>query len=127
MDLGASAVTMTDAEDQPLFEPPVGATPLWDNTIVTGLFPAETDAKALIEQIKPRLGDTPLPEWKAEILEDQDWTRVWMDSFRPMRFGKRVWICPSTYAHHPNPRPSTSCSTPVWPLAPAPTPPRPCA
>lgn len=96
-ELGAAAVTMTDAADQPLFEPPVGTTPLWDNTIVTGLFPAETDAAALIEQLKPMLGDTPLPEWKVEILEDQDWTRAWMDSFKPMRFGKRLWICPSTY------------------------------
>lgn len=98
VELGAAAVTMTDAEDQPLFEPPVGTTPLWDNTIVTGLFPANTDAESLIEQLKPRLGDIPLPSWRVEILEDQDWSRVWMDSFKPMRFGKRVWICPSTYA-----------------------------
>ncbi|MDH5447095.1 MAG: 50S ribosomal protein L11 methyltransferase [Gammaproteobacteria bacterium] len=96
-ELGAAAVTMTDAEDQPLFEPPVGTTPLWDNTIVTGLFPAETSAEFIISQLEPMLGDTPLPEWKAEILEDQDWTRTWMDSFKPMRFGKRLWICPSTY------------------------------
>ncbi len=96
-ELGAAAVTMEDAEDQPLFEPPVGTTPLWDNTIVTGLFPAETDAKSLIEQIKPLLGDTPLPKWTVEILEDRDWTRTWMDNFKPMRFGNRVWICPSTY------------------------------
>lgn len=98
MELGAVAVTMTDAEDQPLFEPPLGTTPLWDNTIVTGLYPAETDTNTLLEQIKSHLGDTPLPEWKVEILADQDWTRAWMDGFKPMRFGKRVWICPSTYA-----------------------------
>lgn len=96
-DVGAAAVTMEDAEDQPLFEPPVGTTPLWDNTIVTGLFPAETNANELIEQIRPQLGDTPLPEWKIEILEDRDWIRAWMDNFKPMRFGQRLWICPSTY------------------------------
>lgn len=97
MQLGASAVTIIDAEDQPLFEPPVGTTPLWDNTIVTGLFAADTEAESLAEQIKSQLGDTPMPEWKAEILEDQDWTRIWMDSFKPMRFGQQLWICPSTY------------------------------
>jgi len=96
-ELGAAAVTMEDAEDQPLFEPPVGTTPLWDNTIVTGLFPADTDAGALVEQIRPRLGDIPLPEWRVEILEDRDWVRSWMDNFKPMCFGKRLWICPSTY------------------------------
>lgn len=96
-DLGAAAVTLTDAEDQPLFEPPPGTTPLWDNTIVTGLFPADTNATALIEQIGPQLGNTDLNDWRVEILEDQDWTRAWMDNFKPMRFGKQLWICPSTY------------------------------
>jgi ribosomal protein L11 methyltransferase len=28
-------------------------------------------------------------------LPDQNWTRVWMDQFQPMRFGQRLWICPS--------------------------------
>ena len=31
-DQGALAVTMTDAEDNPLFEPPPGARPLWPRT-----------------------------------------------------------------------------------------------
>ena len=93
--LGAAAVTITDAEDQPLFEPPVGTTPLWDNTILTGLFPAETDANTLLEQIGSQVGDMPLPDWQVEILEDQDWSRAWMDSFKPMRFGERLWICPT--------------------------------
>ena len=96
MELGAVAVTMTDAEDQPLFEPPLGTTPLWDNTIVTGLYAADTDTTRLLEQIKSCLG-APLPEYKLEILDDQDWCRAWMDGFKPMRFGQRVWICPSTY------------------------------
>jgi ribosomal protein L11 methyltransferase len=26
---------------------------------------------------------------------DQDWTRVWMDQFQPMQFGRRLWIYPS--------------------------------
>ncbi len=97
MELGATAVTMTDAEDQPLFEPPLGTTPLWDNTIVTGLYPAETDTNQLLTQLESRLGKTPKPEYKLEILDDQDWSRAWMHDFKPMRFGQRLWICPSTY------------------------------
>ena len=32
---------------------------------------------------------------KIEQLEDKDWEREWMDNFHPMRFGERLWICPS--------------------------------
>src|SRR5690606_17036151 len=27
-------------------------------------------------------------------VEDQDWERVWLDQFQPMRFGARTWIVP---------------------------------
>ena len=32
--LGAVAVTLTDGADQPVFEPPPGTRPLWQNTVV---------------------------------------------------------------------------------------------
>ncbi|MDH5180685.1 MAG: 50S ribosomal protein L11 methyltransferase [Gammaproteobacteria bacterium] len=96
--LGAAAVTMQDAADQPLFEPPLGTTPLWEHTEITGLFPAETDSDALIAQLIQQPGIDTLPHWKAEILEDQDWTSAWLDRFKPMRFGNRLWICPSAYS-----------------------------
>ncbi|NNF97157.1 MAG: 50S ribosomal protein L11 methyltransferase, partial [Halobacteria archaeon] len=35
--------------------------------------------------------------WHLNPLEDRDWVRAWMDGFEPMRFGKRLWICPSGY------------------------------
>src|SRR5690606_25394554 len=30
-----------------------------------------------------------------EEIADQDWERSWMDNFKPMRFGRRLWIVPS--------------------------------
>ena len=30
-----------------------------------------------------------------EILEDKDWEREWMQHYHPMRFGSRLWVCPS--------------------------------
>ncbi len=30
-----------------------------------------------------------------EWLDDRDWERAWMDHFHPMRFGRRLWICPT--------------------------------
>ena len=47
-DAGASAVTFLDSADQPLYEPPVGETPLWSRTRVMGLFDAATDINSHI-------------------------------------------------------------------------------
>ncbi len=90
---GAEAVSLEDARDQPLYEPPPGATPLWADTRVVGLFPAEADAEAIAGTLSAALGD--LPPHSFETLDDQDWTRAWMDRFQPMRFGEHLWICPS--------------------------------
>lgn len=94
-DHGAEAVTMQDAADQPLYEPPPGATPLWNRTRVIALYPAETEIDPIIEALTEALAPNELPAWRAEALEDKDWNRAWMDSFQPMRFGERLWIVPS--------------------------------
>lgn len=91
---GALSVTWQDAADQALFEPPPGATPLWTATRVVGLFEADTDVAAVVKQVETAL-DSPLHGWRADPLEDKDWERAWMDNFHPMRFGERLWICPS--------------------------------
>lgn len=93
---GASAVTLQDAADQPLFEPPPGTTPLWTATRVIGLFDSDADIPSVLAQIKNQLhGD--LPAWHLNPLEDRDWVRAWMDDFKPMRFGNRLWITPSGF------------------------------
>ena len=91
---GAQAVSMLDAADQPLYEPPPGATPLWQLTNVLGLFDAESDAQALLEQFRQGWSGA-FPDYRQEILADQDWERAWMDDFHPMQFGQRLWIVPS--------------------------------
>ncbi|MDV2858964.1 50S ribosomal protein L11 methyltransferase [Oceanimonas sp. CAM02] len=90
---GAQAVTYMDAEDKPVFEPLPGETLLWDDTVVVGLFDAETDPAPIIDFLKKFYRKDLV--YKVEQLEDKDWVREWMDSFHPMRFGQRLWICPS--------------------------------
>jgi ribosomal protein L11 methyltransferase len=90
---GAVAVTLQDAEDKPIFEPPPGTTPLWQQIILTGLFKADVDMNCVLGFIKSELGS--LPEYKLNPLEDKDWIRAWMDDFKPTRFGSRLWVCPS--------------------------------
>jgi len=95
---GASAVTMEDAQDQPVLEPERGTTPLWDETIITGLFSADDDLgliKRIAQNVFQNLSSEPFPEYRVEILENEDWTRKWIEHFKPIQFGTRLWICPS--------------------------------
>lgn len=91
---GAQAITLQDAADHPVYEPAPGALPLWPYTRVCGLFPADTDMGRVRERLCDALGRAELPSCRIEPLEDRDWVRAWMDHFRPMRFGARLWICP---------------------------------
>ena len=91
--LGAVSVTLEDSADQPLFEPPPGATPLWNDVTYTGLFDSEADMDLVEAALRNLLGDaTPI---RIEALEDKDWEREWMKDYQPIPFGKRLWVCPS--------------------------------
>ncbi|MGF6694466.1 ribosomal protein L11 methyltransferase [Metapseudomonas resinovorans] len=94
LEVGAVSVTFMDAEDQPIFEPDLGTTPLWTHTHLLALFEADTDEASLVAHLELLTGGT-LPEHLIERIEDQDWERSWMDNFQPMRFGRRLWIVPS--------------------------------
>lgn len=90
---GAVAVTLEDNADQPLLEPGVGETPLWNQTRLTGLYLADTDMKSVLREIPDKL--LLQANQRVEILEDKDWEREWMQHYRPMQFGNRLWVCPS--------------------------------
>lgn len=94
---GALSVTCRDAADDPVYEPPLGSAPLWTATRVTGLFPAEQNVDDLrLHLIRG------LPEVHSGIdicvLADRAWERTWRNHFRPMRFGRYLWVCPAGQA-----------------------------
>ena len=92
---GALSVTFLDAADQPLFEPDPGSTPLWSSTRVTALFDASADVRAIRGALVTAFGERVSGSFQQETLQDRDWERVWLDDFRPMQFGQRLWICPA--------------------------------
>ncbi|MDR6176824.1 ribosomal protein L11 methyltransferase [Pseudomonas sp. SORGH_AS 211] len=92
LELGAVSVTFMDAENQPIFEPDLGTTPLWSQTHLLALFEGDTDAAALEQRVQLLANGL---TYEVERLEDQEWERSWMDNFQPMRFGQRLWIVPS--------------------------------
>lgn len=88
---GAIAVTLLDAEDQPVLEPAPGETPLWPQLRITGLFAAETDALRVLAELS-RLD--PGIAWHPSALPDRAWEREWLRDFRPLRFGSRLAVVP---------------------------------
>lgn len=98
-DIGALAVTLTDAnadapDEQAIFEPGVGETPLWRTMTLTALFPADAVADVLLHALDAFDPELDLAAATFRRIEDQDWERVWMDQFQPMQFGRRTFIVP---------------------------------
>ena len=91
---GAYSVTLTDAGDKPVLEPAPGETPLWADSRITGLFDADADLAALLDDISDTLGVDDLPPHAVEELEDRPWEREWLRDFGPMSFGRRLWVLP---------------------------------
>lgn len=95
MGWGAQAVSFLDAQDTPIYEPMPGEVIYWTNTIVVGLFDAEHPMAEVISQLQNVSFFKHGLEYKLEQLEDKDWEREWMDNFHPIKFGQRLWVCPS--------------------------------
>jgi len=93
--MDALSVTLGDAGDDPILEPGLGETPLWQATQVTALFEGDRDPDSLRSLINQSLNSDVSRQLKIERLEDQAWERAWLADFHPMPFGSRLWVCPT--------------------------------
>ena len=98
-DLGALSITLQDADaetpdEQAIFEPGVGELPLWPTITLNALFEADTDRRGLSEALGDLLPWLEPDHMQFRDVADEDWERAWMDQFKPMPFGKRLWIYP---------------------------------
>ncbi len=91
---GALSVTLSDAGDDPVLEPGVGETPLWSSTVLTALFDANADLASLPTAIAKEFDLGEPPPCDIEMLGDRAWEREWLKDFSPMRFGRRLVVCP---------------------------------
>lgn len=94
---GAQSVTLCAASDEPILEPAPGTTPLWSDTRMTALFSEDADFSLLRADLRLTLAMETLPENSVERLPDRAWEREWLDLFRPMRFGERLWVSPQGF------------------------------
>ena len=92
---GALAVTLEDAENNPVLEPGPGATPLWPSVHVRGLFEADAARDRITRALQavPGISQPDLIRWRE--VGNQVWERAWMGRFQPMKFGDQLWIVPT--------------------------------
>ena len=103
LEVGASSITFVDRADEPVLEPKPGEIKLWTDTLVRALF-QESSAGAgevsnaaarnlgrLAAVLGPHMADTA----RVVAVKNQDWERVWLTDWKSMRFGRRLWVCPS--------------------------------
>lgn len=97
---GALSVTMSDAhldaaDEQAIFEPGVGETPLWNEMTLNALFDGARTPEDVLAALAA--ADSSV-DWAAgssfKVVEDQDWERAWMDQYEPLKFGLNTWIVP---------------------------------
>lgn len=94
-ELGAQALTTRDAGNVPIYEPAPGETPIWQNTVLVGLFDDTQEMAAVLDYIQSQQADGLLQNFRLDPLPDQPWERTCLQDFKPLRFGRRLCICPS--------------------------------
>ncbi len=92
-ELGASAVWLRDAGDEPVLEPAPGETPLWSRSIVTALFTDDFTAAALRRTLADLL---PGIEFGFSAVEERDWQAEWQQTLQPRQFDNRLWVIPDS-------------------------------
>ncbi len=95
IEAGSLAVTMESAQEEELFEPPLGTTPLWQQTRISGLFQPDINLQQVLAEIAAAVQPHVIAHYQIENLNDQDWQKVCTDSFQPLCFADRLWVYPS--------------------------------
>lgn len=92
---GAAAITLEDAEDQPILEPVIGTTPLWQNIMLSGFFSKDAAIEQICDNLKGQFAEDKIQIHQIESIVEQDWQKVCTDAFQPRLFGERLWVYPS--------------------------------
>jgi ribosomal protein L11 methyltransferase len=94
LEIGASSVTFVDRGDEPVLEPLPGEVRLWSDTLVRALFDQSSEPVRNLDRLATVLGPHITQTARVRPVLDQEWERVWQSDWKPMRFGRRLWVCP---------------------------------
>ena len=95
LDAGAISITFLDRGDEPVLEPKPGEFRLWSDTSVRALFDDSHEAASTIGALSARLGSHITAAARLRSVEARDWERAWLQDWKSMRFGRRLWVCPT--------------------------------
>src|SRR5882762_11517880 len=100
LEIGASSITFVDRGDDPVLEPKPGEIRLWSDTLVRALFEESPEAGPLgaarnLGRLAAVLGSHITDTARIRAVADRDWERVWLADWKSMRFGRRLWVCPT--------------------------------
>ena len=91
---GALALSLTDASDDPIFEPGVGETPLWARTRLLAWFDSTAAAHAALSTVEELLGTTRACDVSIEPVADVDWAKANQRESQTLCFGRKLWVVP---------------------------------
>src|SRR5271166_1267686 len=95
LEVGASSITLVDRGDEPVLEPKPGELALWSDTLVRALFDESHDALLALVELAGRLGSHFVANARVRAVAPRAWERVWLEDWKLMRFGRRLWVCPA--------------------------------
>lgn len=90
----AAAVTTENAGDDEFYEVAFPGIPDWEKVRVTALFDERIDLQPIVKFVQNQYPNQETPTEVAKLV-DQDWERVWLDSFKPIEVGTDLWVCPT--------------------------------
>jgi ribosomal protein L11 methyltransferase len=96
VELGASSLTFSDRGDEPVLEPKPGEIKLWGDTLVRALFDDSRDPTACMAALAQHFGAPITEHARVRAVESCDWERVWLKDWKPLRFGRRLWVYPTS-------------------------------
>ncbi len=95
-EIDACSITFVDRGDEPVLEPGLSEIRLWRDTLVRALFQeSSTNAALNLDRLATALGPHITETARGRRVENQEWERVWLRDWKSMRFGRRLWVCPT--------------------------------
>src|ERR1700676_686655 len=100
LEIGADSITFVDRGDEPVLEPRPSEVMLWSDTLVRALshessVAGQLEAASNLGRLAAALGPHITRTARVKAVEDRDWERVWITDWKSMRFGRRLWVCPT--------------------------------
>lgn len=109
---GALSLSISNADNKTLVLQSSNEDIVWKQVRLTGLFDENIDIESLKDFIHSSLNKNQISDLHIEQIENRDWTTAWMEDFKPIQVGERMWVIPE-WITPPDPSAINILITPV--------------